>query len=192
MKIAVDIDEVLCPFLESFIPFAHKELGTNYKLEDFETYNLEQVIDRPVLEIINAVRAFYRDKLENLPSFADALPTLRLIGEEHELIVLTSRHHEAIEKTPDWINKHFPDVFREIVFSSNPAIDSKKTKAMICKELQVDVLIEDDPRHIEVCIQEKVRVIMPQKLWNKTVDTNSVIAVKNWEEIENKLKEIKP
>jgi 5'(3')-deoxyribonucleotidase len=42
LKIGVDIDEILAPFNNNFIDFLNKKINTNYKVENFSSYNIEE------------------------------------------------------------------------------------------------------------------------------------------------------
>ncbi len=193
MRIGVDIDEILTPLLESFLPFYNERHGTDYRLEDIWTYHLEEVMERPLPEMVEDVRDFYESgllvALQPFPDAQEAIKALKDAG--HELVIITSRHSGAIEKTKPWLDKHFPGMFSTIHFSKHVGWSGEeKTKGTLCKELKVNVLIDDDARYSKDCEECNITLVLLDKPWNQRQETNGALRVKDWQEVLEKIEEL--
>ena len=75
-------------------------------------------------------------------------------------------------------------------FSSNPYCNTKgKTKGELCKDLNVDLMIEDDPKYAEDCALKGINVLLLDKPWNQNcIEHENIIRVKNWKEILERFK----
>jgi len=61
-------------------------------------------------------------------------------------------------------------------------------KSAICKELGVDLIIEDAPHYIEDCSEAGIKVFIFDRPWNQEVRENDLITrVRDWGEIGREL-----
>lgn len=184
-SIAFDVDDVLASHVESFIAFSNKAYGTNLTMEDYSDHWTdfwdvnEDEIDKRALEFQTSKR---------IASFAvknDAESALMQLKTKYDLYIITARRHHIVDTSIDWINKHFPNVFKETHFVPIWVPDNKTTKADICKKIGADYLVDDLPRHCNIAAEAGIKtVLFGDYSWNrdeKIVD--GVTKCKNWDEV---------
>lgn len=187
--IAIDIDEVLAPFVSGLIPWHNLRYGTDFRFQDFHTYEFHKVWggDRE-LAISKCTDHFEnRGTVQPLP---DALRVLTRLKQDYVLMIITSRNltHKSI--TENWINSHFPDIFQEILLcnhwdkdSSGPII--KKSAACLLHGAQY--LIDDMPYYVAEAASAGIHgLLFGDYPWNRQTLTHSQIhRVSNWLDVEN-------
>jgi uncharacterized HAD superfamily protein len=97
----------------------------------------------------------------------------------HEIIVITSRPARFKSKTELWI-KHHLGIHLEVVHSGDFHNDGRATKAQICKELKIPILLEDAPETAIECANSGINVVLFDQPWNQKVKHKNIIRVKNW------------
>lgn len=186
MKIAIDIDEVLVPFKDPFLKFS------NISCEEHEEeQNMMGLLDQDPKKGYERVQKFHRSELgKSVLPLKDSQKALSFLNSKHELIAITSRADNLKEETEGWIKEHFPNQVNQLYFSNK-----EKTKAQICEELKIDVLIEDQLKYAFEASQKEIQVIlfdMDKKYWwNKTEKLpENIHRVHSWQEAITKIEEI--
>lgn len=181
-SIAFDLDDVLASHVESFIVFSNETYGTNLTVGDYSE-------DWPGLwgvteDEVNK-RALEFQTLQRIATFAvkdDAQITLEQLKIKYDLYVVTARRQHLVNTSIDWINKHFPNVFKEIHFVPMWELNNKITKGDICKKIGADYLVDDLPRHCNIAADAGIKAILfGDYAWNrdeKIVD--NVMRCKDW------------
>ena len=106
------------------------------------------------------------------------------------MYVITARTEDIIEHTLKWIKKNFPNKFKYVHFAHNPYFGKEKTKskADFCKDLGIDLLIEDNLDFATEAAKENIRVFLFDAPWNKSKSLpKNIKRVKSWKEILKKL-----
>ena len=89
-----------------------------------------------------------------------------------------------------WLDKHYPNIFDEVHFVTNEAIDIDENwndntkKSIICQNLWVDVMIEDNPDYandVAVCWVKTFLIKKPWNMWRKL--HSNIIVVDSFYEI---------
>ena len=140
MRVAVDIDEVLCPF---FHPMVRK---SGYKIPKApHPYIYRKALNIQEKESVEMVRNFYESKeikhLKPLPSAHFGV--YNLIGRGYKLYAVTGRQQVARELTEDWLDAFFPNAFHDLV-TTNSFTDDEVSKTKICKALNLSSIIDDN------------------------------------------------
>jgi uncharacterized HAD superfamily protein len=192
--IAIDIDDVLSASAEAFAEFSNKQWGMKLTAEqvteDFaKTWGVTHEEAVPMIEefLSSDVHHGYR-------SFKDALPVLRELKSRFKLIVITSRRRRLKPTTDAWIERHFPSTFDEIHYAGifddsspeNAHHRLKQTKADLCRELKVDYLIDDQPKHCLATIELGMYALLfGDYAWNRDPQATSskLIVVRSWHEV---------
>jgi uncharacterized HAD superfamily protein len=190
MRIAVDLDEVLAQFLQSFIDFHNEKYGTHFKLSDFHSYHLHNAWGGTVEEAIEKVYQFHKtDHFKNIRPVQDAQESLQKLKKGNEIFIVTSRQNEIMHETEVWLDKHFPDTFSGIHFANHFSKSGiKRTKKEICDELGIEVLIEDSPDYAIECIKPGRKIFLLNYPWNKERKVpNEIQRVDSWKEILEKI-----
>lgn len=189
MKIAFDIDDVLADFMPSLLnfvsPILHKQFSESemtYKEHYGEIWGVDL---KTAVEIVGN---FYKSiDFRNIKSNPDASILINdLLKRNVEIIALTSRPDFIKGITLTWLEEKFPGVFTENnTYFTSRFYGEKHSKGEICKQLQVDYLIEDDVKHVYSCIENNIKVIVLNKPWNERIDNthNGIIRVSSLQEI---------
>ncbi len=191
MKIAVDIDEVLCKTNDYFLDHFNKEHNSNLKREfitDY-TYNSFKNYGFENSYVFSKLVEFVRRDMENFNIVEEAvliLKELKKLG--HELYILTSRSKILYERTCSWLENYFgKGFFKEIIFTDGFEKESI-CKSDVCINFGIDILIEDAPHYAFNTSQKGVKVLLMDCPWNYKINENeNLVKVKNWNDIYQKL-----
>lgn len=183
--IAVDCDDVIVETSHLIIGYYNKTYGTDLGLQDMYSNDPQRWGVVSDAEAIARVEAYLAtDEYRNAPPFREAIEATRQLSKKYELHLVTGRSNLLETATKDLLRMYFPDVFRSIVFTNLYAI-GKRTKAEVCQELGVDLLIEDHLGHALPVAECGVDVLLfGDYPWNQAKKLPSnVHRVKNWEEV---------
>lgn len=191
LKIGVDCDEVLAELMKDLNEYYNNIYGTNFKFEDYNTYKVEEIWNvtrEKSMEIINSfLDSEYCHKIETVPGSKE---TIFDLFDKHELIIITSRPIHVKERTLKWLNHHFPNAFSGFHFTDDwPKHKLGTRKAIICKQLGVDWMIEDSLEKSIKCAGNGTRVLLFNRPWNQHDNLpENIIRVSGWEEVGDILK----
>lgn len=190
LKIGVDIDEVIVNQLEQVIAFYYSKTGKYVPLDNFFSYNWWEVWGVSKDEAIKIDKDFKASSyFENLSLIEGAREAILKLSLSHEVFFITSRSLLFKDKTENFIKKNFPNNQFEIIFSSDFHIENPgKTKSDLCKELNLNFLIEDNSEYALQSAKEGIKVFLLNKPWNKGVSHKNLFRVKDWGEILEKIK----
>jgi len=183
MKIGIDFDEVIAEFIDKLLEHYNGSSGKSLRKEDFSSYNLWEMWGGTREEAIKIV-----DEFHDSPLFSEINPSERALEaidallKNNELFIITARPARFKTKTEEWLRKHLPDKNFHVVYSGDFHKEQASTKAQICKELGVTLMIEDSPHTALDCINNNIKVILFNKPWNKSLEHKEVVRVNNWEE----------
>lgn len=180
MIICCDVDNVINNLQEAITNQFNKRHGTNYTLNDFHDYNVENVL--PVKEAI-AMKEMYGesgiyDIVKPLSGSQEALQ--KLIGMGHQVYLVTDAIPKTYGEKVEWIHHFFP------------FIDDAHIAAMKHKHLfKCDVMIEDNLQNLLAGINYH-RICFDYE-WNRSARKDWVYEVyrcSNWEQIVNVINKI--
>ena len=139
-RIAIDIDEVLCPFFRPMV----KRIGKTPPTKP-HPYVYRKALDITEEESRKMVRDFYKsDEFKNLRPIRHADYVLyQLKGKEYSLYAVTGRHDEVRKDTEQWLDKFFPYAFEDLVMT-NSFTDKEIPKSDVCLSLGIDTIIDDN------------------------------------------------
>ena len=183
-RIAVDIDEVLCPF---FHPMA-KRVGRTPP-QKHHPYLYSKALGITEKESAVMVRDFYEsDEFKNLKPIKMADYALyQLKGRGHKLYAVTGRQSVAREGTEDWLNKHFAGVFDDLVMTNSFTRD-EIPKSKLCLALNISTIVDDSFQTCMDCHGKGLEAIHyvgePMYAWCHERDPN-INTASNWLEVLN-------
>ena len=197
MKIGIDIDEVLQPFKLPFLHFNNKVFEENLNPEDIEKGNhVHDLLGCSLEEANYRCNQFHESEdADNLMPIAGSIEGISKLGEKHKLVAITSRSNTVKESTLAWLRKHFGNALDEIYFSSEFYSNGNKSKAQICKEIGVEIMVDDNLDFALDCIEENIPVILfdleGKYWWNSTdKEYDKLHRVKSWGEVIEKIEEL--
>lgn len=184
MRIAIDIDEVLCPFFHPMVRRRGKAVPTKP-----HPYVYRKALNITEEESSSIVREFYTsEEFKNLPiiKYSD-YALYQLKGREHVLYAVTGRQSVARDTTETWLNTHFPSVFQDLVMT-NSFTPKEIPKSHLCSSLNLNAIIDDSFETCRDCKNEGLEAIhfvgAPLYPWCHVTDPD-VIRVSNWLEVLN-------
>lgn len=140
-RLAVDIDEVLVPFVE---PMARWK-GLKMPRRRGYAYVYRDMFGITDLESRELVLDFYETEtfaaLRPLQGSQEALGRLRAEG--RKMYAVTGRQDPVRRKTEDWLDLHFPGIFDDVVLT-NSFTDLEVSKVDVCRALNLGTLIDDN------------------------------------------------
>lgn len=197
MKIGLDLDDVVFDTVPSFLGFYNQIHGTNFTRTDITMYEIEQLgIGKTPDDV---TRLF--DRFHTSPEF-DRIPLVEGAEEgifelsrlpDSSLVIVTSRPPRYRAKTTASITRSFPNNPLPVYFSYDFSFNNQQTrsqaKSQICRELGVDVFVEDYLVYAQACSEQGVRVLLLDKPWNQngTLPSN-ITRVYKWQEILQQIK----
>jgi len=190
MKIAIDVDDIIADFIPSLIRFHNSVYGTSLRFDNFTSRKFWTIWGGTKKSDIEKIFSFYKTVFfKNIKPLKGAQEGIKNLKKRHELFIITSRESPAKKETLNWISKYFPNMFSEIFFTEN---GKGKRKYDICKEVNIDVIIEDDVDNIIECSRNGIKVIAIDYPWNKIKSLpENVHKVNSWVEIVDLLKQPK-
>ncbi len=111
----------------------------------------------------------------------DSVDTLKNILKDHEIIIITSRPISWKEKTEKWIGKHLSKINAKGIYSGD-FHSQGKTKAEICEELKIVLMIEDNKNYALECAKRGIQVILFDKPWNVGINHENIKRINSWTE----------
>jgi len=188
MKIGIDLDEVIVEFIKGFLDFHNKKFSTDYKYEQWHSYNFWEVFGGTREEDIREVDEFFNsEKFEKLKLVKGA-KSINKLAKDNKLIIITTRRIDYKDKTEKFLQKHFKGIPLELVFSGD-FHNQGKTKADFCNELGISLIIEDNKEYALDCAKKGIKVFLLDKPWNQNCENHeNLVKVQNWNEILEKIK----
>jgi len=187
----VDLDEVLAEFIDYTLDYYNytikwKIIKKEY-IRDYYLYNMSE-FNLNLEEAINLFRKsmdFDKDKFKVKPVVWAYEKLKKYKNMWYSFKIITARDWDLFwEYTYKWIEKYYSSIFDDIVFA-NYFSKKEKSKADICKEHGVYVMIEDNIDYALELVQNNIKTFLIEKPWNKErLQINEkLIKVKNWNEI---------
>lgn len=163
LRVAIDIDEVLGRFLFALNHFCKERYAMEYDVPDYFVYEFAKIWGCSQDMSNHIVHEFFES-----PQFRGGIPvmpgsqeTLHALSSWCDLVVVTSRQHVIREPTLEWLGEHFPDLFQSVHFGNHFAMNGEsKKKSDICRDINVDVLVDDNPKYAIECASAGVHVVL--------------------------------
>jgi uncharacterized HAD superfamily protein len=185
--IAVDIDDVLVPHVEDLISWHNREYGTNMDLVHYHSRNPKDWGSETIEDAIKRVQRFF-----TTPDFLDAQPmesaaeVLAELSKRYNLIVITSRDNIIEDVTNDWLNNHFPEVFKEAHFTARFNLEGKSgKKSAVALDAKAKYLIDDTLENVIETAEAGIDVLLfGDYPWNQIEKLpERVTRVHNWTQV---------
>lgn len=189
-KIGIDFDDILFDFNHKYCQFHNERYGTNLCFDDIYTYDLRAVWNIDMDEAIRRVHEFISSQMhDEVSPVSGSVKTIKQLSNIYELHLITSREEKFQNKTLNWLNRHFPNIFNKIHFTNFFGENKiKRMKSEVCIENGIKLMIEDAPVHATDLAEKGIEVLLLDKPWNRVETHSSVKRVYDWKEIGQILK----
>ena len=187
MKIGIDFDDVITNFTYSLMNFCSKKYGKRVLVEEIKEWDwgLYWGISRE--EADKRVNEFHEiHSVENVNPLDNAISSLKELTKNNELFIITGRPIRFKSKVDSWLKYHIKSKLK-VIYAGEWHKKQGSSKAEICKELKISILLEDAPTTANDCASKGIKVILFNKPWNQKINHKNIIRVSDWKEA---LKEI--
>ena len=183
-RIAVDVDEVLCPFVYTMSKWARRKVPKGKYAYDYaKMFKMERKHTQDMVYLFYQSDEFKKMK----PLELSRLYLDNIKKGNKKMYALTGRQRICEHETIKWINNWYPGVFDDVILTDSYT-QNEISKADICKSLAITVLVDDNYKTCLDCMDVGVNAINyvgdPIYPWC----ISSIISAKNWAEIDAKIK----
>lgn len=167
--IAVDIDEVIFPFVDEFVVYDNERFGGNFTREDFFCYRFEDVLEIPMEQAVQRVYEFNSADHGHISPLSEAHEAITALNEHYNLTVVTARHPQFEPVTRRWLNRHLPGFFEGVLHIGYAKVMERPVKKVeMCRRLGAIALIDDSLEHVTECAKQGIRgVLFGDYPWNQ-------------------------
>ena len=181
MKIGIDIDGVVTDTIRLCAQEFTNHFGYEITCED---------IAHQFSKIEGGVDFLYQNEkwllLCSLEPLEGAVDAINALHENHEVYFISARDTVAYDSTVEWFQK-YNMLPRKIILTGG-----LKSKGDICKELGIDVFIEDSAVNASEIVQAGVLVLLYKAEYNIGLKDSRVIYCENWNEIFKAISKFNP
>jgi 5'(3')-deoxyribonucleotidase len=186
--VAVDFDDTLVYNASRIIEAYNRRHQATITLNDVYVAgalgNVERGWRHSESEALNWIRDFLLSEEGLAHGPQPEVPAIlqRLKG-KYDLIVATGRTGEWSDGTTAWLDQFLPGIFKGIYHSG------EMIKPQFCTKLGVQIMIDDNPRDLGLCVEVGVRgILFGDYPWNRpSLVAHEVDRAKDWIEVERLL-----
>ena len=157
--IAIDIDEVLVPFLPALSRFYTHQTNIKVKIPHRHPYHYASLFNITEDEASGLVKDFYETSFHaNLRPIRGSREMVKKLSENNTLIAVTGRQTYARVPTENLIQNHFRDSFTDIIYCDHFTPNSR-SKGEVCKQICADLLIDDSYKNCMECLELSIPAV---------------------------------
>lgn len=190
MRIGIDLDDVLADFTPGLIAYHNEVYGTDFNLSDCRQYTHDKLWGVDIEEAVRRVVAFSHEYLLGLHPTPGAKQAVDYLNKDHTLHIITARNEIFSDLTSQWIDIHFQGKFEGIHFVSHYT-DKHREKGDVCKELRIDMMIDDSFDNALSCAPVCESVFLFDKPWNaEYVLADNMKRVFTWDNVMQEIRSL--
>ena len=185
MKVALDMDEVLCSLISPILN--NKKISLKY--EEITNYNLWEIMNLTKNEaiklFIDLISEDFSKNHKILTPLDYTVDTIKKIKERADKVyIVTARPELLKDQTYSWVNKYLPNLVDDIVFT-NKSVDLQFwNKANILKYLGINLFVDDNLDNARWAMNIGVeKVFLPNKPWNQGENFENIVRINSFNEI---------
>jgi uncharacterized HAD superfamily protein len=186
-KIHVDIDDTIADTTSVILQYL--KVKHNLLLEK-SSLTFHNYLDKILKTETNRyIRDFEDGNFHNdIVPIQNSVEIISKLSKKHELIIISGRRLNLKEKTTKWVDKFFPNCFKEIHLVNQYPEEGEERglpKHELCKNLKCDFSIEDDFNTALKIASLGIKVLLMNQPWNsiEKIENENIIRVNNWEEV---------
>ena len=184
IRIGVDIDEVLAPFLPTMTRWRspQRTLPPRYKYLYRDIYDISQKESKKLVQDFYETEEFAT--MSPIKYSVDAMRELK--KGDNKLFIVTGRQEVVRDKTQKWIQENFPGIFEDIIMT-NSFTSNEVPKSTLCKFLHIGLMIDDSMDVCQDCLLHRISAANfvgdPVYPWCE----ESIISVRSWKSVRDTL-----
>lgn len=124
---------------------------------------------------------------DQLPVMDGAYDSLKNLSEKYRLVIITSRQSSLKEKTEKYIEKHYPNIFDQVLLANHFGEGKKWSKSELCEEIGAKLLIDDNVLYTKDCAEKGIQTILFGKYpWHVNLNElhESTVHAHHWKDVE--------
>ncbi len=195
--IAVDVDEVLMPFVPSLLNYYNEKHNDSIPFEQFNSYQFWKVWGGTSENAARLVNEFFTtDLFLNQGPLPDAHSILSSLTDQYDFVVVTSRQHFLRDHTQQFLDRHFPGIFKELKMGNHYGDEGvKKSKPELCEEANACLLIDDSLDYVTHVASHDIKaVLFGDYPWNREAYEEhlsaSIRRVTDWSQVPAAIEEL--
>lgn len=185
-KIAIDLDDVLAAHVEAFIEFSNSHYNTSIGIEEYSDHwtDIWGEIGREEIEA-RAAEFHTHESVVGYDEKLGAQEAITYLASKNDLYIVTARPRQIVDASLEWVEAHFPGVFKDVLFVPIWDKSNTLTKADICIEIGATCLIDDIPRHCNIAAEAGIKsILFGNYAWNRNLDVvDGVVRCRDWQEV---------
>ena len=190
-RIGFDFDDVLINFRHALRLYSNELYKTNLQREDYTSSDLSETWKCTPEEATKRVIDFYSSEHHyNALPVEGAVEGIKILKQDYDLFVITSRPEKIREMTVGWLDRYFPDMFEEVHLTNLFYGEGEKiirTKKEVCLELGVEAFVDDALHYAHDVSSAGIPVLLYDAPSNQGDVEHPIIRVHSWREIVDKL-----
>ena len=137
----------------------------------------------------NLYSFFETNFFKTLSLVPNAKEGLQQLAEHHTLYIISARPFQTYRQTQYWIEENIPGLISGLCLTNQwPRKNNATTKPMVCKQLGVLVMVEDNLTQAQDCASKGIDVLLLDYPWNQTANLDRQIKrVYSWDEITDEI-----
>jgi len=154
-RIAIDLDEVLVPFLRPLANYHGVQLPKGK-----HTYVFSNVFDCSREHAQDMIYHYYRSPefLFEKPIAGSQRAMQKFRSQVDRMYIMTGRQDCAREQTELWVQRHFPGIFDDLIFT-NSYTQHEISKVDLCRALSIGCIIDDSVSTCYECWENKILAV---------------------------------
>lgn len=167
--IAVDVDEVLFPFVANFLEHDKAIHGGDTEPKHFTTYEFKDVLGIELDEAVARCYDFCATDHSHIEPIDQAKDAIIRLSQDYELAIVTARHPQFEANTARWLDQYLDGFFSSTVHIGHAlVVENPKKKIDICSDLGAIALIDDSLSHVTECAEAGVEgILFGDYPWNQ-------------------------
>ncbi|MDO8729199.1 MAG: HAD hydrolase-like protein [bacterium] len=185
MTVGFDLDDVLLNFNDVLLQYYNTIYGTKHERKHRQSYELSEMWNCTREDAIQRMSDFYSSSAHwNAPPVDGAVERIRKLKQHHNLFVITAKPEELKDRTSEWLDKHFPQMFDGVHFTNHYQGDGpKRSKGEVCKELGIEIFVDDFLHNVEDVANLGIPALLFDAPWNQGEVKPPITRVYSWDEI---------
>ena len=178
--IAVDLDEVLCPFFKPL-----KKFVKNKSNKPLKQYVFSKYFNVSDMEMKYIVRDFYEsEEARSLKPLNKSYESMKFLTNIADLYIVTGRQHYAKDLTYDFINQFYPNIFTDIILTkSYSLVDKEELKFNVCNSINANIMIDDNEKVLKDCLEFSLTTPLMYGDYDWTARNTNFSRIISWDKL---------
>jgi uncharacterized protein len=177
MHIGIDFDDTLLDTRRVFVRILNRIHGSNHQLEDLHDYYLMNTFGC-TSEYLESVFTQHFEELHAPEPFPGVQSTIKQAQSRgHTITIITARPAIHMPPLHQWLARHSLPGDRVISASKSGE------KALRAAEANIDIFVDDNPRHALALAARGIRVLLLDRPYNRNCQDPNITRVPDWTSI---------